>query len=158
MAYTRKTRKQLLDLTVNTANGLHGADIYTRRAADSKTLQAELDEKMALVTGATENHLAKFNAAGQVVDGGAIPAAAAVQANYVHKVTAGEITAKKIVFSTYKPSDAAFFLAVYINGALEPAVDFALTVGESAEFSWDAKGLEEVILENDLIGFSFKSL
>jgi hypothetical protein len=156
MAYTRRTRKQLLDLTVNTANGLHGADIYTRRDAGSLTVQAELDTKMALVAAADEGNLAIFDAAGQVVDGGAVPTAA-VYANYAHKVTAGEITAKKIVFSGAKPSDAANFLAVYINGALEATVDYALTTGASAEFDWDGKGLEEVIAAGDLIGFSFKA-
>jgi len=156
MAYTRRTRKQLLDLTVNTANGLHGEDIATHRDAAAPTVKAALDTKMALVTGATENNLAKFNAAGQVVDGGAIPTSAAY-ANYAHKVTAGEITAKKIVFSGAKPSDAANFLAVYINGALEATVDYALTEGESAEFDWNAKGLEDVIAAGDLIGFSFKA-
>jgi len=151
----RKTQKRHIDLTVNTTQGLHGEDIYTHRDVAAPTIKADLDTKMLLVGAATEGHLAVFDAAGQVEDGGAVPAPGS-WANYAHKVTSGEITAKKIVFSTYKPSDAANFLAVYITGALEATVDYALTTGESAEFDWTGKSLDGVIAADDLIGFSFK--
>jgi len=88
-----------------------------------------------------------------------LPAATSPEIAFEHVVTSAEIAAKKVVFGSIgtneEPASADDFLVLYTNGPLTRAVDFVLTPGSGAEFSWDAKGLETHLVEGETIGFVF---
>ncbi len=96
--------------------------------------------------------------ASQKVPTANLPTITANVETYSHKVTAAEITAKKIDFAAISrnlPSSANDFKADFANGSLEDTTDYALTGVSNAEFNWTGKVIDGIIAENDVIGFAY---